>query len=462
MLLQFSVSNYRCFRQLQTLSLASSSQDKTVPENLIAKDLPGLSGKHWLKGVAIYGGNASGKSTVIEALKALATMVTQSGSMTDPADPIPQIEPFGLAPEQAESPTAFAVSLVAGGVRFEYRVAATRSRIWHESLRAFPGAKAQLWFSRDWNADTAAYEWTPDRPSGFERDRCLEGDTLANMLFLSKHVASNRKELEPVFRWFKNGVRFLDLSHRRKMSLHFTQEQVGRRTALHEPILDLMRHADLGVTGARIVEMTPSQEMLEMIEGAPDAMKEDLRKRWLVTPELLHRGAGESAVPLPWSSESAGTQRFFALAGPWLDILANGYTVLVDELETSMHPLMVRELLRLLFSSETNPHGAQIIFTTHNPLLLDMTLIRRDQVWFTEKDPTGEGHLYPLTDFAPRNTESLVRGYMAGRYGGVPVFPRGLLGRDEPHDVVPSGEPVVDSVAEPEATATTTASASQP
>ena len=101
MLLQFSVSNYRCFRELQTLNLAASSQDKTLPENLIATDLPGLSGKQWLKGVAIYGGNASGKSTVIEALKALATMVSKSGSMTDPADPIPQIEPFGLAPEQA-------------------------------------------------------------------------------------------------------------------------------------------------------------------------------------------------------------------------------------------------------------------------------------------------------------------------------------------------------------------------
>lgn len=445
MLLQFSVSNYRCFRQLQTLNLAASGQDKSLPENCINAELPGLAGKQWLRGVAVYGANASGKTTVIEALRALATMVTQSASMTDPEDPIPQVEPFALAPEEAESPTAFGVVMVAGGVRYEYRVAATRKRIWHESLRAFPGPKAQMWYCRDWNAEAAAYEWTPERPSGFERDRRLEGDTLANMLFLSKHVASNRQELEPVFRWFKSRLRFLDLSARSKLGLAFTQDQVEKKTELYQPIMELLRHADLGITGARVIRTTLPEEMLKMIEGAPSAMQEQLRNHLQLKPELLHRALASDGVPLPWDSESAGTHRFFALAGPWLNILANGYTVFVDELETSMHPLMVRELLRLLFSARTNPHGAQIVFTTHNPLLLDMTLIRRDQVWFTDKDEAGEGHLYPLTDYAPRNTESLVRGYMSGRYGGVPVFPRGLLGEDDVEDV---GKVADDSVAD--------------
>lgn len=451
MLLQFSVSNYRCFRKLQTLNLAASPQDKTLPENLITTDLPGLAGKQWLKGVSIYGANASGKSTVIEALKALATMVTKSASMTDPADPIPQVEPFVLAPEEADSPTAFAVAMVAGGTRYEYRVAATRNRIWHESLRAFPTAKPQLWFARDWNAASAAYEWTPERPSGFERDRRLEGDTLANMLFLSKHVASNRKELDPVFRWFKSRLTFLDLGIRTTIGLAFTQDQIERRTTLHGPIVDLLRHADFGVTGARVVENAPPPELLDAFTQASPHVRQRLRREFQLIPELLHRATEESVVPLPWSSESAGTQRFFALAGPWLDILANGYTVFVDELETSMHPLMVRELLRLLFSAKSNPHGAQIVFTTHNPLLLDMTLMRRDQVWFTDKDSAGESHLYPLTDYAPRNSESLVRGYMSGRYGGVPVFPRGLLGGQEPYEVIRADDVEPAGVAQTEA-----------
>ena len=143
MILQFSVSNYKCFRKLQTLNLVASSQDKSLPDNCIVTDLPGLAGKRWVKGVALYGANASGKTTMLEALVALGMMVENSARMTDPKEPIPQIEPFALAPGESESPTAFAVTFVAEGIRYEYRVAATRERIWHESLRAFPTTKEQ-------------------------------------------------------------------------------------------------------------------------------------------------------------------------------------------------------------------------------------------------------------------------------------------------------------------------------
>ncbi len=429
MILQFSVSNFRAFRRLQTLNLAASKQDKSLPDNCITTDLPGIAGRRWIKGVALYGANASGKTTIIEALQALAQLVRASAQTTDPKEPIGQIEPFALAPSEPESPTAFAVGFVSENVRFEYRVAATRERIWHESLRAFPKKVEQLWYSRDWQPEAGAYGWTPDRPTGFQRDPQLEGYTLGNMLFLSKAVANNRPELEPVFRWFKERLHFLDLSVRSGMGTDFTLGQIEAQTSLYSRILALLGHADLGVLGARVVERKPPTEELERLASRlPPELEERLRKeRWL-QPELTHRGAGEIAVPLPWSCESGGTHRLFALAGPWLDILLNGYTVCVDELETSMHPLMVRELLRLVFSGRENPNRAQILFTTHNPLLLDPTLLRRDQVWFTEKDPNGEAHLYPLTDYSPRKGESLARGYLSGRYGAVPFVPAGLLG----------------------------------
>jgi hypothetical protein len=149
---------------------------------------------------------------------------------------------------------------------------------------------------------------------------------------------------------------------------------------------------------------------------------------WNTEPELLHAAPAGRALPLSWGRESHGTHRLFALVGPLLEHLRAGRTLCVDELETSMHPLMVRELLRLFFGAGENSANAQIIFTTHNPLLLDPTLVRRDQVWFTDKDEEGRSHLYPLTDYDPRVGESLVRGYLAGRYGGVPFVPEGLLG----------------------------------
>lgn len=445
MLLQFSVSNYRCFRERVTLNLAASGQDKTLPDNVIERKLPGVPGTRWLKGVALYGANASGKSTVLAALRAFQQMVQQSAKITDRKEPIAQVEPFALCPGQPEVPTAFSAVFVMQGVRYEYRVAATRERIWHESLRAVPKSKEQLWFCRDYDPTSDSYQWSPERPSGFKRDPQLEGYTLPNVLFLSKAIANNRTDLEPVFRWLTEHLFFLDLSVANPFGMnHGVTLGSLEQKALAPRILALLTHADLGITNARAVDWTPSQQELRQLQQTVSASRIDaFMKSNPKLPELTHRGSGDLQVPLPWGVESAGTQRFFSLLAPWLFFLNFGYTVCVDELETSMHPLMVRELLRLIFSSEANPSGAQILFTTHNPLLLDATLLRRDQVWFTDKDDHGEAHLYPLTDYQPRKGESLVRGYLSGRYGGVPFLPDGLLGAfgvqsksagDKPHE----------------------------
>ena len=433
MLLQFTTSNFRAFREAQTLNLAASNYDKTLPENCVAPSLPGLKGQRWLKGVALYGPNAGGKSSLVEALQAFAGMVKNSAKTTDPKDPIRQIQPFALAPGKPVEPTGFAAVFVSDGVRFEYRVAVTRERVWHESLRAFPSGKEQLWFCRDWQTESQTNKWTPEKPTGYRRDPKKEEFTLPNVLFLSKAISLGDTQLEPVFRWFKERLKFIDLSAR-SMGIGggFTVAQFKEQTALAPEILALLKHADLGVESVAVETEKLDAKMLaqlaKMKEMMPPEVQEHLNEAEIQKVRLSHRGRGADAVPLPWEAESAGTHRLFELAGPWLDILENGYTVCIDELETSMHPLMVMALLRLLFSEVTNPKGAQVIFTTHNPLLLDSTLLRRDQVWFADKDDHGEAHLYPLTDYAPRKGESLVRGYLAGRYGAVPFIPQGLLG----------------------------------
>ncbi|MES2476451.1 MAG: ATP-binding protein [Verrucomicrobiota bacterium] len=413
----------------------------------------------FVKAVAFYGANASGKSSVLDALKFLAGWVAGSANTVDPEEPIAGIEPFALAPGSAAEPTAFGIVFVTGGLRYEYRVAATQEQIFHESLRAFPSAKGQLWFSRDWDDESKSYAWTPDRPTGYQPDPKKREFTLPNVLFLSKAISLGDTQLEPIFRWFKEGLRFFDLSVRmRGLDNEFTIEEFAKGSELAEKVVDVLRHADIGVVGAELPEREEAiQEMLDRIweslpkkRQTPDGLMREIKKLNVARQleeirlakkgsssgsderiKLIHRGKDGSPITLPWASESAGTRRLFTLAGPLLDILQKGQVVCIDELDTSMHPKMVYELLRLVFSAETNSGGAQVLFTTHNPLLLDPTLLRRDQVWFTEKDEDGGSHLYPLTDYQPRKDESWARGYMAGRYGGIPYIPQGLLGSPE-------------------------------
>jgi len=455
MILRFTFSNFRAFKGTQTLNLASSKADKHLSENCFSPDLPGLKGGQWVKAAALYGANASGKSSVLEALKCLSNFVSTSAKTTDPKDSISGIEPFALNPGEPIEPTAFGIIFVAEGVRYEYRVAATHQQIFHESLRAFPSStgKEQLWFSRAWDVSTRNFEWAPDRPTGYQPDPKKREFTLPNVLFLSKAISLGDTQLEPVFRWFKEGLRFFDLSVRmRGLDNEFTIDQFSQKTPLATKVIKVLRHADLGVLGAKVNEpesldsllqkaletLPPEKRSIPQLLDEPEvggAWRRMLTSRLSTRTtrdddriELLHRGANGREIGLPWSSESAGTRRLFSLAGPLLDILEKGQTVCIDELETSMHPRMVNELLKLIFSDESNPGGAQVLFTSHNPLLLDPTLLRRDQVWFTEKDVEGVSHLYPLTDYQPRPDESLARGYLAGRYGGIPYIPHGLLG----------------------------------
>lgn len=134
-----------------------------------------------------------------------------------------------------------------------------------------------------------------------------------------------------------------------------------------------------------------------------------------------HTEQGKAVFDL--MDESNGTRNLLFLAGPVLDILSKGLTLVIDELDTSLHTLLVCELVRLFHRPEINTGGAQLIFTTHDTSLLDAPdLFRRDQVWFVEKDRDQASALVSLSEFSPRKNEALERGYLMGRYGGVPFL----------------------------------------
>jgi len=428
MLIEFKVSNFRSIREEQTFSLVAGNADKELTSCVIDRELPGLSGVRFLKGAAIYGANASGKSNVIEAIRFVTEFIKRSATKIQPGDPT-GAQPFKLDRESAAKPSEFEITFVAEGDRYVFGFSVTPTRVVEEYLVAYPKGVPQRWYQRTFNADKNFYDWA--KPStAFKQDKSLQDKTRENSLFLSVGPQFNHAQLTQVFNWFKNSVRFIHLSADAMLHPGFTAELVAKPMH-HDRILDLLRSADIGVADAQVKETEMSIE--ELKKNFPPAILALLEKDGQMTSHkrieinLTHKADGIEPVVLDFDDEeSAGTRRFFSLIGPWTDILDNGYTVFVDEIETSLHPILVKELLKLLLCSKNNPKGAQVVFTTHNPILLDGALMRRDQIWFTEKSPAGATHLYPLTDYQPRKDEALAKGYLAGRYGAIPFIPEGL------------------------------------
>lgn len=429
MLIEFKVENFRSFREIQTFSLIASNADKTLPSNVIMRDLPGLSNTKYLKGAAIYGGNASGKSNLLEAISFMGTFVSNSATQLKPEDEI-DVQPFLLDKNSHNKATRFEITVQIRGTRYQYGFAATRERVMEEYLIAYPKGFAQRWFERRYNALEQAYNWS-NSTTHFPLDRALRDKTRPNNLFLSVGPQFNNEQLTVIYEWFRKDLRFLNLGGDIPFSATYTAGllEAGEEARVSR-IRKLLESADFGITGmsASHAEVLPKDLMPEHILVGPSLLDIDTQEDILNLYEvkLSHHAEGIEDPFLNFSNESAGTRRLFALAGPWLDILECGYTVFIDELETSLHPILIREFLKLLFSEQINQHGAQVIFTTHNPFLLDNSILRRDQIWFTEKAPDGATHLYPLTDYQPRKSESLAKGYLSGRYGAIPFIPKGL------------------------------------
>ena len=428
MLIELKISNFRSIREEQTFSLVAGNADKELTSCVIDRELPGLSGVRFLKGAAIYGANASGKSNIIEAISYVTDFVLRSATKIHPGDPT-GAEPFKLDRESPNKPSEFEVTFVAEGDRFVFGFSVTPTRVVEEYLVAYPKGVPQRWYQRTFNASKNSYDWAKPSTS-FKQDKSLQDKTRENSLFLSVGPQFNHAQLTQVFNWFKKSVKFIHLSADAMLHPGFTAELVAKPTH-HDRILNLLRSADIGVADAQIKETEISID--ELKKNLPPAILSRLEKDGQIKSQkgieinLTHKADGIAPVALDFDDEeSAGTRRFFALLGPWTDILDNGHTVFVDEIETSLHPILVKELLKLLLCSKNNPKGAQVVFTTHNPVLLDGTLMRRDQIWFTEKSPAGATHLYPLTDYQPRKDEALAKGYLAGRYGAIPFMPEGL------------------------------------
>ncbi len=413
MLLEFRVRNFRSVRDEQALNLVSATADKELAEtHLVPTGLKAL--PFAVRSAVVYGPNASGKSTLLLALNYMRAVVAESASLIQPGQTY-NVQPFKLDSASAGAPTAFELTFLIGGIRHQYSFAMTPQRIVSESLVVYRTNKPSVWFSRRLEPDGESYDYEFSTYLTGSR-KLWQDSTRANALFLSTAAQLNSDLLLPVFRWIVDRIVYLPA--RGEVDSEYTTAMLGTeegRTA----VCSFLASADISISNIKAVPRKGFRAQVLMPPGGV-AQVNRVEGEFLF-PVFEHRTSkGQASFEL--DEESEGTRRLYGLAAPVLDVLRDGRVLVVDELDSSLHTLMVRRLVGMFHDPRLNKAGAQLIFSTHDTSLLDHTLFRRDQIWFTEKDDDQATRLYPLTEFSPRKFEAWEKGYLSGRYGAVPFF----------------------------------------
>jgi AAA15 family ATPase/GTPase len=413
MIIRFRFKNFRSFREAQELSLVAGSgtehSQSIIPTNVAPNGL--------LRSAAIYGANASGKSNVLRALEFFVDAVRYSQRSWQPEGAI-RVTPFALS-KSAEAISTFELDFIVNDVSYEYGFSLNSEAIQREWLNSFPKGRKQIWFERNREASEMKFG-----ENLVGENRSIERLTRKNSLFLSAAAQNNHAMLSPLFSWLTSKITTVfDFPN-------LNAEAIGK---FSDPsrLGKFLASADLGIVGLK-VQTTPMDEktiaiidvmVAKMREIMPPSSVDAFEPAREVRQVLLeHRAEDGSAITFENMFESAGTMAFLSLLAPALEAIDTGGVLCVDELNSSLHPLLALELVRLFNNSEINKRGAQLIFNTHDVNLLDSEVLRRDQVWFTEKASEGDSHLYALSDFKPRVNENLKRGYLQGRYGAIPYI----------------------------------------
>ena len=413
MLIEFSVANYRSFRDRATLSVEASNDD-WLGESHVAL----VGDRRLLRSVAVYGANAGGKSNFLTAMVVFREFVKNSSKNSQLGDRIPVI-PFRLQTQSERAPSHFEAVFLLNGTRYRYGFEATPEQVTAEWLFSQRDSIRETTLFTRQGTDIEVGE-------GFREGRHVEKLTRPNALFLSVAAQFNGEISGSILGWIQ---RFNAISGiHDQATLDFTVNLLGNPE--YAPlILNLIRQADVGIESLQRREVSSEQFASALPKGIPEGLREVLLQSAnsgaysIATSHRRFDPSGGEAGSVEFDfvgEESAGTQKLVAMAGPFLHTLREGSILVVDELEARLHPLLTKALVEL-FTSPANQKNAQLIYATHDEGLLDPKRTRRDQVWFVEKDAFGASRLYCLDEFkGVRKEARFSKEYLMGQFGGVP------------------------------------------
>ncbi|MEH1828086.1 MAG: ATP-binding protein [Nostoc sp.] len=417
MLIEFSVGNYRSFKEQVTFSMVAANlvaKDKKLDENNIFEIDDDLK---LLKSAAIYGANASGKSNLATALGFMRWFMINSSKETQSTEKI-GIERFKLSTETEDKPSFFEIVFLINGKRYRYGFEATIEKVVSEWLFDVPKIKETRLFERKLNKISVSKRFKADG---------IQQKTRHNALFLSVSAQFNVRIAQKILDWLTNRVALIstlnDIGYR-GYTVSCLMDNENK-----DEIFQLLKKLDLGFSDVKVEESEITADSLP--KELPDELKNLILKNVegkLSSVQTIHQkfdGKGSLVSTEIFNldeQESEGTKKVFALAGPLVDTLKNSKVLIVDEFDARIHPLISRAIVELFNSNETNPNNAQLIFMTHDTNLLNNKLFRRDQIWFTEKNRYGATDLYSLAEYNVSNDASFESDYIQGRYGAIPYI----------------------------------------
>ena len=406
MIVDFSISNFLSVKDVQVLNFNVETSPKHLPFNYSDYEDGKL---RVMRTAAVFGANASGKSNLLKAFRALQWLVSESGDLREGQE-IPAYEPYLLSNVSATGPVTFDVEfIVPSGVRFRYTISFTQKRILTESLRAFSRRREALVFQRDETDTWETIKFGSTYTGGIKKHAFFRNNS-----YLSKagNTASAPKLIREVFNYFQSQI-FIEPNYSTMVPRFLKNE--GTRHA----VSSLIALADTGID-----KITDEENKSAGKFNFPDDLPEEIKE---AIPEqnrlkFWHRAEDGSSIPFERNMESDGTIRLFELLPVILRILSRGEVLIVDELDAHLHPHLIKAVLDLFHDDEVNSDGAQLIFSTHDTSVLSQEHMRREQIWFTEKN-RGMTEVVCLDEFDKqqvRHNSPFYSFYNDGRLGAVP------------------------------------------
>jgi len=425
MFVSFSLQNYRSFASKQTISLVAGTEAMKNQEfSFPSKNswVPNL-----LRSSCVFGPNASGKSSLVMAIESFRQFIVSSAKNTQEGEQI-NITCFKLDEKWITQPTEFEIVFVYKGYLYQYGYSVNQERVWDEWLFCKSNktrSQTKILFRREYNSETDVYIWYINKTNIKGEKEQWKKATRNNSLFLSTAIQLNADSFKEPFEWIQHHLKVI--SSIGQLSNGFTADHCieGR---MKNDIINFLRVADIKIEDIGVEEKNSDEKLIDL-DINPNGLNKKYREhfnKYLKTfkafnVKVYHQGKSGQLISFSLQEESDGSQIAFKLAGPWLNVLENGYTLIIDELHNSLHPHVVKFLVNLFHDPKVNKNNAQLIFTTHETSIMHEDSMHQDQVWFTQKNHDAQSVLTPLSDYKiTEDPSDFQKAYLNGRYGAIP------------------------------------------